>query len=50
MNLGFWSGLITIVLMVAYVGGIVWAWNDKRRPEFDAAAQLPLEDDAEPGR
>lgn len=39
------SGLITLVLLLAFVGGWIWAWSAKRKPQFDAAAKLPLEDE-----
>jgi cytochrome c oxidase cbb3-type subunit 4 len=42
------SGLITLVLLLAFVGGWIWAWSSKRKSQFDAAARLPLEDDQAP--
>jgi len=43
------SGLVTLVLLVAFIGGWIWAWSSKRKPQFDAAARLPLDDDQAPG-
>jgi cytochrome c oxidase cbb3-type subunit 4 len=40
------SGIVTAVLLVLFVGGTVWAFSPKRKREFEAAAQLPLDDDA----
>jgi cytochrome c oxidase cbb3-type subunit IV len=40
----------TVVSVVLFIGIVVWAWSGKRRRSFDAAAQLPLEDDDAPGR
>lgn len=43
----FWgqvAGLITVVLMLAFVGIWVWAWLPRHRRTFDALAKLPLED------
>src|SRR5690606_18338673 len=40
------SGIVTAVLLVMFIGGWIWAWSPARRTEFDAAAQLPLEEDA----
>lgn len=45
MNAGIWSGVVTAVLMLAFLGGVGWAWSSRRKAEFDQAAQLPLEDD-----
>jgi cytochrome c oxidase cbb3-type subunit 4 len=39
------SGIVTAVLMVAFCGICVWAWSDRRREAFDAAARLALEED-----
>lgn len=44
MSAGVVSGLVTAVLLVAFVGGWCWAWSARRRNEFDAAARLPLDD------
>jgi cytochrome c oxidase cbb3-type subunit 4 len=38
-------GLLTLVLMLAFVGVVVWAWSGKRRKDFEEAARLPLDDD-----
>lgn len=38
-------GAVTLVLLLAFVGGWVWAWSSKRRATFTAASRLPLEDD-----
>jgi cytochrome c oxidase cbb3-type subunit 4 len=43
------SGIITVVLLVLFIAGWMWAWSSKRKPDFDAAARLPLEEhDAPP--
>lgn len=36
----FWTGL----LLVIFIGIVVWAYSGKRRERFDAAARLPLDD------
>lgn len=41
------SGIITAILLVLFIAGWIWAWSPKRKQAFDAAAQLPL-DDQEP--
>ncbi len=40
-------GIITAALLVLFLCGWVWAWRPARKQEFDAAARIPLEDDAE---
>jgi len=42
------SGIVSVLLLVLFVAGWAWAWQPRRKPEFDAAAQLPLHDDEEP--
>ena len=45
MDLPTLRGLFTLVLMVAFVAIVIWAWSGKRREDFEEAARLPLEDD-----
>jgi cytochrome c oxidase cbb3-type subunit IV len=45
MTSGTLSGIVTAVLMVLFVGVCIWAWSARRRPQFDRAARMPLEDD-----
>jgi cytochrome c oxidase cbb3-type subunit IV len=43
----FWghvAGIITVIVMVAFIGIWVWAWLPYHRRTFDALASLPLED------
>ena len=39
------SGIVTAVLMILFLGVCVWAYSAKNRPRFEAAAQLPLNDE-----
>ncbi len=41
------SGLTTIALLVLFLGAWIWAWNPRRKSEFDAAARLPLEESSD---
>ena len=38
-------GILLILLIIAFLGIWAWAWGKKRKPEFDAASRLPLEED-----
>ena len=39
----------TIVVMVLFIGIVLWAWSGKRKQSFDEAANIPFhEDDALP--
>lgn len=39
-------GIITVILLLLFVGGWIWAWSPRRKRDFDAAARLPLDDSA----
>jgi cytochrome c oxidase cbb3-type subunit IV len=41
------SGLVTGLLLLAFLGIAVWAWSARTQPRFDDAAQLPLRDEQE---
>jgi cytochrome c oxidase cbb3-type subunit 4 len=41
------AGIITVILLLAFLGGTAWVYSGKRKAEFDAAARLPLEDQNE---
>jgi len=40
------AGIVTGILLALFVGGWIWAWRPARAAQFDAAARLPLADDA----
>jgi len=35
----------TLVVLVLFVGIVIWAWSSKRKRSFDEAANLPFADD-----
>ncbi|MEJ2513992.1 MAG: cbb3-type cytochrome c oxidase subunit 3 [Gammaproteobacteria bacterium] len=50
MEMGTLRGLVTLALMIAFVGVVIWAYSSRRRKDFEEASQLPLEEDSEPQR
>jgi cytochrome c oxidase cbb3-type subunit 4 len=44
MDFGNVSGVITALLLISFLAGVAWAWSAKRKPQFDAAARIPLDD------
>ena len=40
--------LRTLVLLVAFIAIVFWAWSSKRKKAFDEAARLPLRDNNKP--
>jgi cytochrome c oxidase cbb3-type subunit IV len=47
MDLGVFRGIVTGTLLALFVSLAIWAWSKSRREQFDAAAQLPLEEEGE---
>ena len=47
MNSGAVSGVITAALLALFGYGCFWAWSIRRKPDFDEAARLPLDDESE---
>ena len=45
MTFTLFQSLWTIVVMVTFLGIVVWAFSNKRKSAFDEAARLPFEDD-----
>jgi cytochrome c oxidase cbb3-type subunit 4 len=43
--IGVVRGMITLSLLLSFVGLFIWAWSSRRKDLFDRMAQLPLEDD-----
>ena len=35
----------TVVLMVAFIGIVIWAYSKRRKKSFDEAANLPFADE-----
>jgi cytochrome c oxidase cbb3-type subunit 4 len=48
MEIGLVRGVITVTLLVLFIGLWVHSWSKKRKNEYEAASQLPLEDDSRP--
>ena len=45
MDIGTIRGLGTVIVMVAFVGVLLWAYGGKRKERFDEDAMLPCADD-----
>ena len=45
MDMNLFHSLWTIVVLITFIGIIVWAWSKNRSSDFDEAARLPLEDE-----
>jgi len=47
MEIGTLRGLGTALVLIAFVGLLVWAFSGKRKKNFDEAANLPFADESE---
>jgi cytochrome c oxidase cbb3-type subunit IV len=45
LTMGTFRGVVTAVLLGLFVWLVIWAWSKSRRPAFDAAARMALEED-----
>lgn len=45
MNFGLLQGIWTIIVMIFFLGVVVWAWSSKRKKVFDEAAMIPFRED-----
>ena len=45
MSITFFQSIWTIVVMVTFLGIVVWAYSGRRKADFDEAARLPFEDE-----
>ncbi len=44
MNWDIVNGLLTLLLIILFLGIFFWAWHPKRKDTFSKMAALPLED------
>ena len=40
------NGLMTVLLLLIFLGIWIWAWNSRNNEIFDEMAQLPLENNS----
>jgi len=45
MSIELVRALMTLVMFAVFVGIVVWAWSGKQRERFEAASQLPLDEE-----
>ncbi|HKE94641.1 MAG TPA: cbb3-type cytochrome c oxidase subunit 3 [Povalibacter sp.] len=46
---GHLIGVLTVMIMLAFVGIWVWAWLPYHKRDFDRLARLPMSDDEDTG-
>ena len=45
MDITLLQSIWTIVVLVLFIGIVVWAWSGKRKARFDEAANIPFTED-----
>lgn len=45
MELNDFRAWHTVVLMIAFIGIVIWAYSKRRKKSFDEAANLPFADE-----
>ena len=45
MDSSLFQSVWTIVVLVLFVGIVLWAWSGKRKQRFDEAANIPFDED-----
>ena len=45
MDLTLIDSILTIVVMLVFIGIVLWAWSGKRKQQFDEAANIPFTED-----
>lgn len=46
MDVNDLRSVVTVLLLLAFVGIVAWAWSRGNRSRFDEAAQLPFADES----
>jgi len=46
MDMSLLYSIHTVLMFVTFIGICLWAWSDKRKADFDEAANLPFADEA----
>ena len=41
---GHLAGVVTVILMITFIGIWIWAWRPRHSRVFDALACIPMED------
>jgi cytochrome c oxidase cbb3-type subunit 4 len=45
MDISLIQSVWTVVVLVLFVGIVIWAWSGKRKQRFDAAAHIPFDEE-----
>jgi cytochrome c oxidase cbb3-type subunit 4 len=48
MDYSFFASLMTVVMLLVFLGIVAWAYSSRRSADFAEAARVPFDDDATP--
>lgn len=43
-DIGFLRGILTLILLLGFIGISVWAYSPRQKKNFDQAARLPFDE------
>lgn len=46
MDINDLRSIVTVLAFIAFIGIVWWAYSDRRKESYEAAARLPLDDDS----
>jgi cytochrome c oxidase cbb3-type subunit 4 len=41
---GHLSGVVTVILLLTFIGIWIWVWSARHKRKYEALARLPMED------
>ena len=41
---GHMAGVITVILMLSFIGTWIWVWNARHKTKYDALSRIPMKD------
>lgn len=44
MDINIFRGVMTLIIMVLFIGLCIWVYSKKRKPMYDQAARMALEE------
>ncbi|GAB2791594.1 CcoQ/FixQ family Cbb3-type cytochrome c oxidase assembly chaperone [Halomonas shantousis] len=48
MDIGTFRGITTLLILIAFLGVVFWAYSKRRKRDFDEAKNLPFADEDTP--
>lgn len=45
MDIGTFRGITTLLILIAFLGIVLWAYSRRRKKDFDEAKNLPFADE-----